>query len=476
MDVGLPTRASSSAVVPLAEPWHVIAPTYVRKVLHISLGDFGTGIQALLDPTLDRGSLVSEIEDLWMAHRPHNPSPIRPLVALSVRTSMSLLFSTLALPPGTEVFLSAATIHDVVRVVEHYGLVPVPIDLDLDTLAPRLDLLEYALSSSTTASRTGDGEGQAPRSVFLAAYVFGSRYSLAPYVELCREYGVLMVEDAAQAFTGLRHYTGSRFADLSMFSFGSIKRATAFGGAVVSFNSGTSSPTDPTTLRVLRKELGEAEADLPIRSRSVFASKLFKYMMLRYPVSNPTALTLIAWVAQALDSSLDELITGMVRGFPGDAFFDQIKQRPSAPLLALLLHRLKDPSLDDAELEARCALAEYVRANIPPSVTVPGAEAPVHSYWLFPLIADEPDTLIAALSAIGIDATQGASQMSPVSLPPSSPSSPERRARVDPKATRRLLGNMVYIPISQHIPTTVVDDIITTIRTVCASHALPSKL
>ena len=64
------------------------------------------------------------------------------LACRSVRSGFHLLLESLALPAGSEVLVSAVTHPDMVRILESHGLVAVPVDLDIATLAPRLDLAE----------------------------------------------------------------------------------------------------------------------------------------------------------------------------------------------------------------------------------------------------------------------------------------------------------------------------------------------
>ena len=52
-----------------------------------------------------------------------------------------------------------------------------------------------------------------------------------PYVEFAKRHEIPLLEDCAEAFQGLC-YTGDPRVDMSFFSFGTIKHATAFGGAV----------------------------------------------------------------------------------------------------------------------------------------------------------------------------------------------------------------------------------------------------
>ena len=60
----------------------------------------------------------------------------------SVRSGFHLLLSALDLRTGDEVLVSAVTHPDMVRILEAHGLVAVPVDLDVATLAPRLDVAE----------------------------------------------------------------------------------------------------------------------------------------------------------------------------------------------------------------------------------------------------------------------------------------------------------------------------------------------
>ncbi|MBF2015212.1 MAG: aminotransferase class V-fold PLP-dependent enzyme [Rivularia sp. T60_A2020_040] len=101
--------------------------------------------------------------------------------------------------------------------IRSHGLIPVPIDITRDTIAPNLQLLEQLVS---------------PRSkVLLIAHLFGVIIPLQPYVDFCKKYHILLVEDCAQAFAGTQYY-GYPQADVSLFSFGAIKSCTALGGAV----------------------------------------------------------------------------------------------------------------------------------------------------------------------------------------------------------------------------------------------------
>jgi dTDP-4-amino-4,6-dideoxygalactose transaminase len=139
-----------------------------------------------------------------------------------VRTGFDLALQALAFPRGSEILLSAITIPDMARIVEHHGLVPVPVDLDLDEPGLSMQSLRQATSGRSRA--------------LVVTHLFGGRMSMAPLIEFARQHGLVVIEDCAQSFDG-GGYCGHAEADISMFSFGPIKSATALGGAILHVQS-----------------------------------------------------------------------------------------------------------------------------------------------------------------------------------------------------------------------------------------------
>ena len=114
----------------------------------------------------------------------------RAFACLSVRSGLDLLLKSLALPPGSEVLVSALTIPDMVRIIEHHGLVAVPVDLHDQDVSPRVELLEKVITKKTKA--------------ILVAQLFGSRFDLAPFVEALRAEGTVGGSIYDWATMGLR--------------------------------------------------------------------------------------------------------------------------------------------------------------------------------------------------------------------------------------------------------------------------------
>ncbi len=129
---------------------------YAPKRFDLGWADLVVGLWACATPRR-RGTLARRLESRWS---PANDA----LVCLSVRTGFDLYLTALGLPRGSEVLISAVTIPDMVRIIESHGLVPVPVDVDLQRLAVRIDALERAATSATR--------------VIVVAHLFGSRMPL----------------------------------------------------------------------------------------------------------------------------------------------------------------------------------------------------------------------------------------------------------------------------------------------------------
>ena len=72
---------------------------------------------------------------------------------MCVRSGFDLILRALRLPKGTEIIMSSVTIKDMVKIVEHYGYVPVPVDLDMKTLSCDLKVLEQSITQVTRQAR-----------------------------------------------------------------------------------------------------------------------------------------------------------------------------------------------------------------------------------------------------------------------------------------------------------------------------------
>ena len=77
------------------------------------------------------------------------------LVCYSVRSGWDLWLRAQGLLAGQEVIVSTVTHPDMVRIIHGHGLCAVPVDIDPETLAPRLRTLEAALTPRTRVVLVG---------------------------------------------------------------------------------------------------------------------------------------------------------------------------------------------------------------------------------------------------------------------------------------------------------------------------------
>jgi len=243
-----------------------------------------------------------------------------------------------------------------VRIIRGHGLRAVPVDIDPETLAPRPWMLEVALTPRTR--------------VVLVAHLFGGRMDLGPVARFARERGLLLVEDCAQAFQGPERM-GDSAADVSMYSFGTLKTSTALGGAVLWVRD----------REVLGRMRGK-QAAYPFQDRGGYLKKLLKVLGL-LAVSRPRPYGLLAGACTRLESDLDALVNGVVRGFPprepAATFFRRLRHRPSAPLLAMLSRRLR--TFDRERLARRASSGERFATGLQVVDLHPGRHSLHRTHW-----------------------------------------------------------------------------------------------
>ena len=402
---------------------------YPRHRLDISIRDLLFALTACIW-AFRRRRLAAEVA------RSFAPSE-NALVCLSVRSGFDLLLGTLAVSPEDEVLVSAVTHPDMVRIIQGHGLRAIPVDLDTASLEPRVELLEGALSPRTRA--------------VLVAHLFGGRFDLDPVVAFARRHGLLLIEDCAQAFRGPPD-VGDTAANVSMFSFGSIKTASAVGGAVLCVR-------DAGLLRKLRA----AQDRWPVQSRFHYAGRLLKALCLVL-LGRPLAYGLLARLCALFGQDLDKLVNGAVRAFPASGrvdgdLFKKIRRQPSAPLLALLARRLR--TFDASRLTRRAAVGERTARRLPLTVRHPGGLAVSRTHWLFPVEASDPEGLVAALRQRGFDASRVTSSIAAVPAPAD-------LLLCEPESANRMMSHLVFLPVYPELPKEALDQLVRAVEEITA--------
>ena len=187
--------------------------------------EISAAIEASLDFWLTAGPYTSEFESRFartvgMRHAfMVNSGSSANLIALSSLTSPKL--GKRALQPGDEVITVAAGFPTTVTPILQNQLVPVYVDVDLETFVANDVQLEEAIGPKTKA--------------IMMAHTLGNPFNLSHVTELAKKHNLWLIEDSCDALGGT--YAGKNlgsFGDLSTFSFYPAHHiTTGEGGAVL---------------------------------------------------------------------------------------------------------------------------------------------------------------------------------------------------------------------------------------------------
>ena len=366
--------------------------------LHLDIG--WAQMLSIFAPLIQsRAALEARVEAAW----PANAVP-----ALSVRTALDAVLTSLALPAGSAIAMSAVTIQNMADVVRAHGLEPVPVDLDIATLSPTASQIEHAITA--TGARA-----------YIHAHLFGSRNDLAAVAAICRARGAVLIEDCAQGYTGAPP-TDAPIADVSLYSFGPIKAQTCLSGAVALCRT-------PELTAAIRAILSVH----PPMPEQWLRTRALKYSALKV-LSSPTAygLAIAALRAQGLDP--DKAIGGAARGFSGPDLMSSLRRAPPRNLLRLLAKRSEHPAGDAWRTNAGSVLDAELGATF----ERPGSAAQTHAYWLYPVLVQDPLAAMETMRAAGFDATRGATSLRAIT---------DGTNFTAPNASR-LIEHVLYLPIA----------------------------
>lgn len=139
-------------------------------------------------------------------------------------TALHLAIAVLELEPGSEVLISSSTNIATALAVLHNGLVPVPIDSEMQTWNLDIDLIRGLITPRTKA--------------IIPVHLFGHPVQMEELNQIAREFNLFVIEDCAESHgaTVNGRQTGS-FGDMSCFSFYANKIITTGEGGMVVTNS-----------------------------------------------------------------------------------------------------------------------------------------------------------------------------------------------------------------------------------------------
>jgi len=382
---------------------------WIRKRIDISYSDLLFGMGKCIAPP-NSGKTIEAINAQWGGQSTFS--------CLSIRTGFDLLLKTLNYQEGGEVLISALTIPDMVEIIEGHGLVAVSLEIDERTALPSAESVKALINDNTCA--------------VIVTHLFGTHSSIDDIASVAKIQNILLIEDFAQAY-GAESCKPNELTDISMYSFGTIKTATALGGAILQVQD--------VALRGLMIRSYKA---YPTQRISTYLNKILKYSALKTLTLSLSFGALVKY-CKLFNIDYDELLYKWSKGFAVDGFFENIRKRPCTPLLAVMKRRLKDNRVQ--RYQAQTERGEMLYSFASKYYSCPGDGALSHVFWVFPIIVNkeqEVEGLIALLRENGFDATNRQSLIAVEGLSPINTYTASKAAQ--------FIKAMIYLPCYEGMP------------------------
>ena len=336
------------------------------KRFDFTWADWRFALKSCLYPQ-PRERVAARIESLWFED--HDA-----ITCLTARSAFDLFLRAKRWNSGDEIIFSALTVPDMPHIARQHGLRPVPLDIDPLTTAWDARALERLIGPRTRA--------------VVLAHLFGARLDVEPAVAVARRYGVAVVEDCAQAYAG-PGWSGHQQADLTLFSFGPMKIATAFGGAIARVRHPQ-----------LRAEMTAILERDPVQPTREFLRRVLLFGVLKW-ASTPSIFAALVSLANLLVFDRESWIRAVTRNVPRESLMPHIRRRPCAALLGLLERRLGEGEAPvTRRVEPGCALFRTLGRE----VELPTRGALTHAYWMVPVLVRDREAVKSHLRSQGFDA------------------------------------------------------------------------
>ncbi len=336
------------------------------------------------------------------------------LASYSVRSGFDLAIQALDLPPRSEILFSALNVQEMAKIAEWHDLVPVPVDLDFDHMAPRMDALEKAVTNRTKA--------------IVVAHLFGARIDMGQILEFARKHGLLVIEDCAQCFDGPA-FTGHPQSDMAMFSFGQIKTSTALGGAVLRIKD-----------RASRDRMAKLQAGYPVKGNWDFFTRVLKFSVIKIVMTRPV-MALIYRAFNAFGKDYEEVIAGPVRRVAVLNEQKALMYQPATAMLAMMCRRIRSWPADGHAKQI--AKAKTLQRHLDGAVAAPASKNKIHAFWVFPVVVKDRGRVKETLRRYGYDTAD-------VGTPPLQ--APEDRPEVAPTVAQDVVKNLLVLPCYPEMP------------------------
>jgi perosamine synthetase len=165
--------------------------------------------------------------------------------------------------------------------------------------------------------------------VILLTYIYGITYPIEQIVEMCKQRDIEIVEDSAEAYGG-NEYTGNPNAVVTMFSFGQIKRCSAFSGSIAFIRD-----------KKLFECMNSINESYPTQDSKLYLKRAIKFLVPYMVANNHFVNYTLLSVTRAFKMDIKELIIAKLRGFnPNDNYLLKFQFKPCAANIAFLHYRL----------------------------------------------------------------------------------------------------------------------------------------
>ncbi len=179
------------------------------------------------------GAFVDQLEDEIAAYT----GVERAVAVVNGTAALHVAMLLAGVKPGDCVITQALTFVATCNAIAYCGAQPVFVDVDRDTMGLSVSALEDWLESFAEIGADGLCRRRSDRAIVRACvpmHTFGHIGRVAQLVDLCRRWGIAVVEDAAEALGSTRdnRHAGT-FGDIGVFSFNGNKILTTGGGGII---------------------------------------------------------------------------------------------------------------------------------------------------------------------------------------------------------------------------------------------------
>ena len=330
------------------------------------------------------------------------------LICKTARSAFDLFLRTQEWSNDDEIIFSALTIPDMPRIARDHGLKVVALDICPKTTKWKATDLENLITPRTRA--------------LVVTHLYGIRLDLEDTLQIARKHDIAVIEDCAQAYSG-PGWLGHEESDISLFSFGPMKMATALQGSIV-------------RVRDERKhcEMAELLQRDPRQRTHEYSLRVLLYGVFKW-LSQPVLYGWFVALTQMIRINREALLNHATTNISGKDLFENIRQQPCDAMIEMLAHQLEKGHLPTV---TRRTWGTILLNSLENFIQTPHRDVERDVFWLVPVCSQDPRSLMKSLRSAGFDAMPA--RLAPV---------PDD-ARSTPGADK--LNQAVFLPLQPLMP------------------------